>query len=1837
MKNYFFLLLVVIFNYFIINVLAENEYYLVSIKGKAIEYDKASKKDKKEINELVNDRMNDIYDVIIDNQDVYGKNDEKIEEINEISKLRKRGEKIKFKFINHNRKEKESDNDITDNTDDNNDKSLKSRSIEEDLIPFDSKLVIHVCPVADYYVVIAYIPESLVEEIKSLPNVISCRKSGKLKKAMKEYNEKEILNETKWKDVTIQENGLDFFSNIHLSMMSQGKFSFNSSLTYDNNYYYPSTAGKGIDIYVIDNGLDTSLSEENFDTYAGTPDERIIKCDGIFFDGHIHTVPNEKRCIIEYEGISITLGDFNHGTSVAISAIGTLNGVAKKANLHSLAIDYYTYDVLSAFDYIKQHAVPHKSIVNISSGLYEDEASFSLKEIQDKINELNDYGIIIIVAAGNENENHCKGHTEVDSIYNALDGVIIIGALNHIYYRYDSLESIYEKVDYSNYGECVDLFAPGGITVTNENNKSITDEFGTSFAAPFVSGLAATIMAENSDIKYNFESLKNKLIELSIKDVIKGLDNETPNRLANNGKRITYGELRCDDSSGKNKCGEKCCSSYGICVDSEDSDDEYYCYVDNGCQSEFGYCYDYNYTDDPENTFDPEDTFNPDDIIRICDKDNKCEEDECCSMDGNCVKYYDELCLIENGCQSEFGNCSTKKCGKQNGNRKCQEDECCSKDGVCVNIFSYNGKCFIENGCIEEYSDQCFSTDPSIIKDYDEEYQNIAYSYILERIEQECEIGNFIDDSELSKSGDIYDRRLYKNEIRYNICKRYRTSNCIELINNSDEYFKNINNDNRDIFYVVKKLFSKLGGNSMYCAMRNPSSKNDYCILNSDKMAATKGILSEIIIDDLCPYDECRETYLNILNDDYERMKSNVKYNNNIDNRTLRTFKIYEESIKLLSENKCDELAENDFYLYDFRWILRARCGYKIDARVAKAAKLVDIICPNCGPCYFHSYNSSFNNGNNSISNVDTLGYRKLLTDENESYLVSIKGKSLEYDKASERDKKEINELVNDRMNDIYDVIIDNQDAYGKNDEKIEEINEISKLRKRGEKIKFKFINHNRKEKELDNDITDNTDDNNDKSLKSRGIEEDLIPFDSKLVIHVCPVADYYVVIAYIPESLVEEIKSLPNVISCRKSGKLKKAMKEYNEKEILNETKWKDVTIQENELDYYFRNIHLSMMSQGKFSFNSSLTYDNNCYYPSTAGKGIDIYVIDTGLDTSLSEENFDTYAGTPDERIIKCDGIFFDGHIHTVPNEKRCIIEYEGVSITEGAFNHGTSVAISAIGTLNGVAKKANLHSLAIDQYTYDVLSALEYIKQHAVPHKSIVNISSGLYEDEAEFSLKEIQDKINELNDYGIIIIVAAGNERKNSCKGHTEFDSIYNALDGVIIIGALNNEDHGYYNLERIYERANYSNYGECVDLFAPGTVRITNKNNEIISNVSGTSFAAPFVSGLAATIMAENSDIKYNFESLKNKLIELSIKDVIKGLYDKTPNRLANNDKRITYGELRCDEPSGKNKCGEKCCSSYGICVDSEDYESSLLCFVENGCQSEFGNCSTKKCGKQNGNRKCQEDECCSKDGVCVNIFSNSGECFIENGCIEEYSDQCLSTNPSIIKDYDEEYQEIAYSYIFNKIAQCNIMNFVDDPELVKSENIRILFKNENRNNICKAYRNNNCIEIINNSVEYSKYIPDNEMGLSIKDSLSLLKKYNIFCAMRNPSSKNDYCIPTYDKMVTVVRTLSEIIIDDLCPYDECRETYLSILNDDYERMKSIVKDNNNIDNRTLRTLKIYEESIKLLSENKCDELAEIDFYLDDFYLDEEINKNKNKKIKKFVKIKSKCLNNNNKN
>eukprot|EP00833_Pecoramyces_ruminatium_P001180 jgi/Orpsp1_1/1175212/evm.model.c7180000053020.1 len=280
MKIYkYYLIIIIIFNYFFLNVLAENKYYLISIKRNPNdkEYDKAGQKVQDAIDELVNDRMNDVYDIIEENKETFktknGKYDEKLEELTIYSKLRKRDEEesdgkrnFKFSFINTNRLKKNNKNNKINNNNNNNNSNNNNKiktnnkknnknnnkynknnnkynknnnnasinSINEhdiEYIPIKSELVKHICPVLNYYVIMAYLSESIVSKIKALPNVIDCSEPGETKNdyiinpnlndtnSDKIYSTEEILNETQWKNLTVQEYKPDLeLRNSHLSM-----------------------------------------------------------------------------------------------------------------------------------------------------------------------------------------------------------------------------------------------------------------------------------------------------------------------------------------------------------------------------------------------------------------------------------------------------------------------------------------------------------------------------------------------------------------------------------------------------------------------------------------------------------------------------------------------------------------------------------------------------------------------------------------------------------------------------------------------------------------------------------------------------------------------------------------------------------------------------------------------------------------------------------------------------------------------------------------------------------------------------------------------------------------------------------------------------------------------------------------------------------------------------------------------------------------------------------------------------------------------------------------------------------------------------------------------------------------------------------------------------------------------------------------------------------------------------------------------------------------------------------------------------------------------------------
>jgi len=97
---------------------------------------------------------------------------------------------------------------------------------------------------------------------------------------------------------------------------------------------------------------------------------------------------------------------------------------------------------------------------------------------------------------------------------------------------------------------------------------------------------------------------------------------------------------------------------------------------------------------------------------------------------------------------------------------------------------------------------------------------------------------------------------------------------------------------------------------------------------------------------------------------------------------------------------------------------------------------------------------------------------------------------------------------------------------------------------------------------------------------------------------------------------------------------------------------------------------------------------------------------------------------------------------------------------------------------------------------------------------------------------------------------------------------------------------------------------------------------------------------------------------------------------------------------------------------EECCSQYGWCGHSEKH-----CSIDQGCQSEFGHCTTTdttpistdgRCGKEYG--KCPSDECCSKYGWCGH---SEQHCSIDQGCLSEFG-KCnvnTSTNGRCGKEY----------------------------------------------------------------------------------------------------------------------------------------------------------------------------------------------------------------------------------
>lgn len=170
-----------------------------------------------------------------------------------------------------------------------------------------------------------------------------------------------------------------------------------------------------------------------------------------------------------------------------------------------------------------------------------------------------------------------------------------------------------------------------------------------------------------------------------------------------------------------------------------------------------------------------------------------------------------------------------------------------------------------------------------------------------------------------------------------------------------------------------------------------------------------------------------------------------------------------------------------------------------------------------------------------------------------------------------------------------------------------------------------------------------------------------------------------------------------------------------------------------------------------------------------------------------------------------------------------------------------HGTHVAGIIGGSTTGVAKGVTLVPVRVlnscgQGVTSMVLAGLDWIlADHQLGEPAVVNMSIGF-----DTRVSAIDATIALLLEEGVVVVAAAGNSGTSAC------NTTPAATPGTISVGASSSSD----------TEPSWSNYGQCVDMYAPG-VSITSSWNyqgstaNPYSTNSGTSMAAPHVTGVAA--------------------------------------------------------------------------------------------------------------------------------------------------------------------------------------------------------------------------------------------------------------------------------------------------------------------------------------------------------------------------------------------------
>ncbi|KAG5646212.1 hypothetical protein DXG03_004038 [Asterophora parasitica] len=243
------------------------------------------------------------------------------------------------------------------------------------------------------------------------------------------------------------------------------------------------------------------------------------------------------------------------------------------------------------------------------------------------------------------------------------------------------------------------------------------------------------------------------------------------------------------------------------------------------------------------------------------------------------------------------------------------------------------------------------------------------------------------------------------------------------------------------------------------------------------------------------------------------------------------------------------------------------------------------------------------------------------------------------------------------------------------------------------------------------------------------------------------------------------------------------------------------------------------------RLTFSTFTKYE----YDASGGEGVDVYVVDTGINIHHTE---------------------FEGRASwgkTIPQN----------DVDEDGNGHGTHCAGTIASRKYGVAKKANVIAVKVlgsngsgsmSDVVGGVIWAANQAKNKANAHAKLLAAGkkSNHRGSVANMSLgggksKALDDAVNKAVDSGLHFAVAAGNDNRDACSFSPA------AAEKAVTVGASTLGD----------ERAYFSNHGSCVDVFAPGLNILSTYigSTTAVATLSGTSMASPHTAGLLAYLLS----------------------------------------------------------------------------------------------------------------------------------------------------------------------------------------------------------------------------------------------------------------------------------------------------------------------------------------------------------------------------------------------